>query len=343
MEDLYTFKRRAFVRQPGTSRTSKGKKEEELKDEDEEFEDVLEYQDTIASTEGKRKRKGRTKHRKELREAMAAAVEVEEEDDEVEALAPVMVVEDDVSDAEEVVDVEAEFDDQTQKRIKLLEEARATREQLAEAEMEDLGLDDEPEVVGTAHDPPEPKGVGPKLRINVRCAGEEKVGFDICVNEKLATLFQLFAEERGVESSACTFGFDGQRIDGSRTPRQLDMEDQDLVEATAPPRRRKQPCLDDAPPPPGRDERRARDSEPCAKKKRDKVVLVVTRRGGREKPLRVKIHADDKFDKLIQHYAKIKKIPAGHLALKYDGQPVKPQDTPADYGIVESATLAAVY
>lgn len=354
-QGLYTFKRRAFVR--NASSASSSVSENAAREEEEDFEAILDEDDEALGLDKKRRKGGKGAKvlgvmNRKTREALKHTIEEEEEegeddDDEVQALEPVIDVYNDTESDETVFDAEVEMDEATQRRMRLLEEARQAREKLAEAEMADN------EVSGgcAARDGEETQPIivdddaCPKLRVAIVCAGDfDKKYFDILENEPFSKLISVFASDRGVDASTCSFEFDGQKIVPDQTPGSLGIMDRDMIEAIAPPR--SEPKLE--PSPPTDDERshirhippQPQLSKPEKRAKaRDKVTLIVTRRG--DKTLKVKIYAHDRFEKVITNYASLKKIDAARLRLEYEGRRLAHHESPADLNMPPTATVIA--
>ncbi|KAJ8603595.1 hypothetical protein CTAYLR_004849 [Chrysophaeum taylorii] len=330
-EGLYTFKRHAFKKARVAS-------SEEEDDSDSDFDDVMDDEgdevpkSSSSSSSSKRKQPLKKKQKKKKKKKMAEVIEAEDEESEVEALAPVVAVADDDDEAEEVLDVDAVDDAATQRRLRLLREAREAREKLAEAEMAEMSPVEKTKVVVDR---------GPELRVFVRARGEDKEEFRIRAGDAFSTLFDEFAKDRGVEVDACTFHFDGEQIEPLATPRQLDLEDEDMIDAEAPERRTNskanRPSTPRAPPkgrPPPKEESTAR--------KRQKITLVLESGRRDDKHVKIKVHTDDKFKKVFQHYAKIKKCDHD-VSFAYAGNPLSPNQSPLDLGLSGSATIHASY
>lgn len=242
-----------------------------------------------------------------------------EPEEKIEALKPVVQIVDDPSDDEpEIIDVE---DAATQRRIKLLQEAQQAQMDLANAELERY---DEPPLSPAA--PPAAPGV--KLRIFVRC--DEKQAFDVLDNEPLSAVFDEFAAERGVRVDDCTFTFDGVKIATTATPKDLDLEDDDMIDCVAPPRTTPQSVPKKAP---------KKKTAPTKQHKRDKVTLVVA--GEHDKPIKFKIREDDPFAKVYTSYSKARTIKAGALRLLFNGVPIDQDQSPFDLGIKGDARIVA--
>lgn len=298
--DLYTFKRRAFKRK---------EVESESESSDDDFETAM---------------AAKKKPPKMAKEA--------EPSEEIEALKPVVEIVDDVSDDEpEIIDVE---DAATQRRIKLLQDAQQAQADLANAELERYDEPDEPDEEPEAPEaPPEPAAApGVKLRIFVRC--DDKQAFEVVDNEPLTAVFEDFAAERGVRLDDCTFTFDGEKIAKTATPKDLDLEDEDMIDAVAPPRTRPKSV-------PKKVAKKATPAAPATTKphKGDKVTLVVA--GEHDKPIRFKIREDDPFAKVYKGYSKARTIKAGALRLLFNGIPIEQNQSPFDLGIKGDARIVA--
>lgn len=355
MEDgLYTFKRRSFVRNASSaSSVSKNAAREE----DEDFEAILDEDDEDIRFDKRRRKGSRAKGanvsgllNRKTREPLKHTIveeEGEDDDDEVQALEPVIDLYNENDSEDTILNADVEMDEATQRRIRLLEEARQARKKLAEAEMEDNEL---PEVC-TAREGEKLQPIVvdddacPKLRVAIVCAGEfEKKYFDVLQNEPFSKVISVFASDRGVDASTCSFEFDGQKIEPNQTPGSLGMMDRDMIEAIAPPRRepKSEPSsqvegershVEDAPPQP-------QPAKPLKRAKpRDKVMLIVARRG--DKALKVKIYAHDRFEKVITNYASLKKIDASRLQLEYEGRLLAHHESPADLNMPPTTTVTA--
>lgn len=285
---LYAFKKHAFVQ--------RGTHEEE--DDDDDFEDAVNGHD---NEDGPAKKKNKTTTSKH------SASDDDDDDGSVEALAPIVKVPAASSCIEdEIIDVEE--DEATTRRLNLIREARSACNKLAEAELEELD-----EVVEEKE-----KDLGSTLTLSLSCAGEEKVTMKVKSKEPFAAFFRSFAENRGVALSSCSFSFDGEKIKPNQTPESLDMEDEDMLEVSAPPRTTQEA------PPAAEEIKNVDEPVPPPPRTREKVSLLLTKAGS--KATRITLYDTDKFEKIFKHYSKHKKVQV-RLSLE-DGTAVLPSHTP---------------
>ena len=331
---------------------------------DGEFERELERQRRAEAEakekKGSKKKKSPAKTKAPTRKKQRETIEI---DDDVEAFAPAIAVDDDEPKAsppkkkktrkkQESSDDDDDADEDTKRRLRMLRESRAAREAMRQAERKVENLaesDDEPVVaqptrrrrvqVEAPPKPVQPKYGGALLKIKIRTEGDGKpLDYEIREDEPFAELFERYACDRGVNAYDCKFVFDGEVVGAGSKPRALDMESEDMIDCKAPPRGRKRPRPGEGPaqPSPAKSPaaapaKKKRASPKAQAKPAEKVkVILVFDKGNGSKPKKFKIWNTDEFRKVFDVYRKGAK---GVVSFSYLGAALNPNATPGDHGI----------
>ncbi|KAI5969971.1 SMT3 [Candida margitis] len=87
-------------------------------------------------------------------------------------------------------------------------------------------------VKSNSEQPKEEKSEDAKNRINIRVSdGNGEVYFKVKRSTPMKKIIEAFCKKQSRDESSLRFLFDGTRIDPKHTPDDLDMEDNDLIEA----------------------------------------------------------------------------------------------------------------
>ena len=79
----------------------------------------------------------------------------------------------------------------------------------------------------------EPKTEKDPNTINLRVVNQEgsEVYFKIKKQTQLKKLMEAYCQRQGVDMNSVRFLYDGQRLTADQTPKQLDMEDDEIIDA----------------------------------------------------------------------------------------------------------------
>mmetsp|Transcript_5873 Transcript_5873/g.10176 ORF Transcript_5873/g.10176 Transcript_5873/m.10176 type:complete len:109 (-) Transcript_5873:353-679(-) len=78
---------------------------------------------------------------------------------------------------------------------------------------------------------PEVKGEkGETISLKVKDQDNNEVHFKVKLTTKFDKIFNAFCEKRGISREHTRFIFDGNRLTGQQTPKDLEMEDEDCIE-----------------------------------------------------------------------------------------------------------------
>lgn len=77
---------------------------------------------------------------------------------------------------------------------------------------------------------PKPEGGSEPITIRVRDQTGDETFFKIKKTTKMSKVFDTYAQRKGVASTALRFLLDGERIEGTQTPKQLELDDQDQID-----------------------------------------------------------------------------------------------------------------
>lgn len=69
------------------------------------------------------------------------------------------------------------------------------------------------------------------IHIRLLSTNGQEVHFKISKTTQFRKLFSVYAERAGINEENIKFLFDGKRIDGEQTPKSLEMEDHDVIDA----------------------------------------------------------------------------------------------------------------
>jgi len=75
-----------------------------------------------------------------------------------------------------------------------------------------------------------PEGDGEYIKLKVVGQDNTEVHFKVKYSTNMGKLKKSYAERQGVQQASLRFLFDGKRIQDDETPKQLDMEDGDVIE-----------------------------------------------------------------------------------------------------------------
>mmetsp|Transcript_31300 Transcript_31300/g.68400 ORF Transcript_31300/g.68400 Transcript_31300/m.68400 type:complete len:97 (+) Transcript_31300:151-441(+) len=71
---------------------------------------------------------------------------------------------------------------------------------------------------------------GETISLKVKDQDNNEVHFKVKMTTKFDKIFTAFCEKRGIAKENSRFVFDGTRLNGQQTPKDLDMEDEDCIE-----------------------------------------------------------------------------------------------------------------
>jgi small ubiquitin-related modifier len=77
----------------------------------------------------------------------------------------------------------------------------------------------------------EDAGAAEAITIKVKGQDNEEMMFKVKKTTKMSKIFEAYASRKGVARTSLRFTFDGQRLQDDTTPKFLEMEDQDQIEA----------------------------------------------------------------------------------------------------------------
>lgn len=69
------------------------------------------------------------------------------------------------------------------------------------------------------------------ITLRVKDQSQEEMFFKVKKSTKMSKIIEAYASRKGIATNAFRFMFDGQRIQGEVTPKMLEMEDDDQIDA----------------------------------------------------------------------------------------------------------------
>ncbi|KAF9040225.1 ubiquitin-like protein [Hymenopellis radicata] len=77
----------------------------------------------------------------------------------------------------------------------------------------------------------EPEDVKPKINIHIQTDGGDKIAVMVRRDTRFAKVFAAAEKKFGKEPGTFKFTYEGKRIQPDQTPAEVDMEDQDTIDA----------------------------------------------------------------------------------------------------------------
>nr|4BKG_A Chain A, SMALL UBIQUITIN-RELATED MODIFIER 2 [Homo sapiens] len=151
--------------------------------------------------------------------------------------------------------------------------------------------------------------------INLKVAGQDGsvVQFKIKRHTPLSKLMKAYCERQGLSMRQIRFRFDGQPINETDTPAQLEMEDEDTIDVF-------------------QQQTGGRSTE-----NNDHINLKVAGQDGSVVQFKIKRHTP--LSKLMKAYCERQGLSMRQIRFRFDGQPINETDTPAQLEMEDEDTI----
>ncbi|XP_024518325.1 NFATC2-interacting protein-like [Selaginella moellendorffii] len=131
------------------------------------------------------------------------------------------------------------------------------------------------------------------------------------MDDRLDKLFDAYSTAAKVSVSGLVFCFDGEQVQGSATPRSMNLENEDMLEVSG------QSCSRD---------NSDHNSQRQQQQQQHKIVLKVQDKSGGIHSFRMGM--DDRFERLFAAYASTTKTSKSNLVFRFDGEQLQGNATP---------------
>merc|ERR1712146_262410 len=159
---------------------------------------------------------------------------------------------------------------------------------------------------------PEEGAKGEAITIKVKDQQGEETHFKIKTTTKFHKVFNAYSQRKGVDPASIRFAFDGQHINPEQTPADIDMEDEDVIDCML----QQLGGMSDG-------------VKPEEGAKGEAITIKVKDQNGEETHFKIK--TTTKFHKVLNAYSQRKGVDAASIRFTFDGQRIRPEQTPAEY------------
>eukprot|EP01034_Spumella_vulgaris_P036196 gene36196-44647_t len=157
-----------------------------------------------------------------------------------------------------------------------------------------------------------PSGAEAPITLKVKDQGGEEMFFKVKKGTEMSKIFNAYAGRRGVAATALRFMFDGKRVKETDTPKMLEMEEDDQLEA----------YLEQLG---GGADDETEDTKPSAS---DDAAITISVKGQDGEATQFKVKKSTKLQKVFDAYIQRKGVNPGSVRFLFDGQAVQGTSTP---------------